>query len=175
VRKFACADPTHHLILRQADLPFAEPASTGFLLLRAANTELPDISYEMPPKILNFLQKNQESLKITEKQGFLEEKTFGLARRNKGLARRNKGLARRNKGLALRNKGLARRNKGLAGQTRHLERETLHPARQTGHRARPIKGSARQTTRRPRQSLLQRTQLGLGGPSYWGGWGCLGA
>jgi hypothetical protein len=121
-------------------------------LLRAANTELPDISYEMPPKILNFLQKNQESLKITEKQGFLEEKTFGLARRNKGLAVRNKGLA---------------------GQTRHLERETLHPARQTGHRARPIKGSARQTTRRPRQSLLQRTQLGLGGPSYWGGWGCL--
>jgi hypothetical protein len=161
VRKFACADPTHHLILRQADLPFAEPASTGFLLLRAANTELPDISYEMPPKILNFLQKNQESLKITEKQGFLEEKTFGLARRNKGLA--------------VRNKGLAVRNKGLAGQTRHLERETLHPARQTGHRARPIKGSARQTTRRPRQSLLQRTQLGLGGPSYWGGWGCLGA
>ncbi len=67
MRKFACADPTHHLILRQADLPFAEPASTGFLMLRAANTELPDISYEMPPKILNFLKKNQEPLKTPEK------------------------------------------------------------------------------------------------------------
>ena len=156
MRKFACADPTHHLILRQADLPFAEPASTGFLLLRAANTELPDISYEMPPKILNFLQKNQESLKITEKQGFLEEKTFDIDRPNKGLACRNKYFDRPNKCFD-------RRNKGLAGQTRHLEREPLHPARQTGHRARPIKGSARQTARRPRQSLLQRTQLGLGG------------
>ena len=92
----------------------------------------------MPPKILNYFKKNQKSRKITENQGFMEEKTFGLARRNKRLACRNKGLA---------------------GQTRHLERKTLHPARQTGHRARPIKGSAHQTTRLPRQSLLQRVQF----------------
>jgi hypothetical protein len=76
----------------------------------------------MPPKILNYFKKNQKSRKITENQGFMEGKTFGLARRNKRLACRNKGLA---------------------GQTRHLERKTLHPARQTGHRARPIKGLTR--------------------------------
>gem|GEM_PF-4253423 len=36
------------------------------------------ISYEMPPKILNFLQKNQESRKTPKKQGFLEEKPLVL-------------------------------------------------------------------------------------------------
>jgi hypothetical protein len=104
------------------------------------------ISYEMPPRILKFLQKKSGITKYPEKQGFLEEQTLGFERGNKRLARRNIGLA---------------------GQTRHLERGTLHPACQTGHRARPIKGSARQTARLPRKLLFQRVQFAFHELRVW--------
>jgi len=101
------------------------------------------ISYEMPPRILKFLQKKSGITKYPEKQGFLEEQTLGFERRNKCFDCRNKGLAGQTRHLE-------RKNLHPARQTGHRARKTLHPARQKGRRARPIKGSARQTAHLPR-------------------------